>query len=98
MDAGKENLAAALAAKARSQMPPLPETHDVLRGANGDILFAVWKNPGNDQHMLPAHVAVDEAVRRPAEQSLQGLASAADQQERVPLVEVELGRGGMRMG
>lgn len=97
-EAGKENLAAALAAKARSQMPPLPEIHDVLRGANGDNLFAVWKNPGNDQHMLRAHVAVDEAVRRPAEQSLQALASAADQQERVQLVEVELGRGGMRMG
>ncbi len=97
-EAGKENLAAALAAKARSQMPPLPEIHDVLRGANGDNLFAVWKNPGNDQHMLRAHVAVDEAVRRPAEQNLQALASAADQQERVQLVEVELGRGGMRMG
>jgi len=40
-DAGKENLAAALAAKARSQTPPLPEIHDVLRGANGDNLFAV---------------------------------------------------------
>jgi len=76
-DVGKENLAAALAAKARTQMPPLPEIHDVLRGANGDNLFAVWKNPGNGQHMLRAHV--DEAVRRPAEQSLQALASAADQ-------------------
>ncbi len=97
-DVGKENLAAALAAKARTQMPPLPEVHDVLRGTNGDNLFAVWKNPGNDQHMLRAHVAVDEAVRRPAEQNLQALASAADQQERVQLVEVELGRGGRRMG
>ena len=97
-DAGKENLAAALAAKARAQTPPLPEIHDVLRGANGDNLFAVWKNPGNDQHMLRTHVAVDEAVKRPAEQSLQALASAADQQERVQQDQVELGRGGMRMG
>ena len=46
MDAGKENLAAALAAKARSQMPPLPEIHDVLRGANGDNLLVLLPSEG----------------------------------------------------
>lgn len=43
-------------------------------------------------------MAVDEAVKRPAEQSLQALASGADQQERVRLDEVELGRGAVRIG
>lgn len=97
-EAGKENLAAALAAKARSQTPALPEIHDVIRGGNGENLFAVWKNPGNEQHMLRAHVAVDEAVRHPAEQSLQVLASANEQLERVQQDQVEQNRAAIRMG
>ena len=99
-EAGKENLAAALAAKARSQTPALPEIHDVIRGGNGENLFAVWKNPGNEQHMLRAHVPVAEAVRQPAEQSLQALAlaSANEQQDRVQQDQVEQTRAAMRMG
>ncbi len=97
-EVGRENLAAALAAKARCQTPPLPEIHDVLCGNNGEKIFAVWKNPGNEQHMLRAHVDVEEAVRRPAEQSLQALATDADLQERMRQDQVELGRGAVRMG
>ena len=97
-EVGKESLTAALAAKARSETPPLPEIHDVLCGANGDNLSAVWRSPGNEQHMLRFHVVVNEAVKQPAEQSLRALASGTGQQERVRLDEVELGRGAVRMG
>lgn len=48
--------------------------------------------------MLRAHVAVEEALKRPAEQSLQALRSGDDQQERVQRDQVELGRGALRMG
>ncbi len=48
--------------------------------------------------MLRVHVAVDEVVKQPAEQSLRALASRADQQETVRLDEVELERGAVRMG
>ncbi|WP_256775679.1 MULTISPECIES: XVIPCD domain-containing protein [unclassified Stenotrophomonas] len=99
----KERIAAALALRARTHVPPIPEIHEVVPSATNGNVFAVWKSADNDQFVMRAHVDRGEATQQPLMQNLQALETADAQQVRAQAQEQsqnqnEVGRATMRMG
>ncbi len=101
----KERIAAALALRARTHVPPIPEIHEVVPSATNGNVFAVWKSADNDQFVMRAHLDRGEATQQPLMQNLQALETADAQQVRAQAQaqeqsqnQNEVGRATMRMG
>lgn len=96
-----ERIAGALAVQAKRQVPSLPGIHEVVSSPVNGNVFAVWKNPDNEQHVLRSHVERSEAINQPLLDNLQALESAGKQQERLAEQRqdhAEVSRNPMRMG
>lgn len=81
----KERMAGALAVEARQgRLPGIQEV--VANPANGN-LFAVWKNPGNDQDVMRVHIDKGEAIKQPLADHLHRLEIANQQAVQAPTQE-----------